>query len=102
MLSDCECLGDTPNDDINPLVGNRVCDDETNNLDCDFDGGDCCLFPKNTENCLNCSCSVPGIIIAPGFGYQEVNTMDLSWLIQVNPGRFIEIEFLFFYLHYCK
>ena len=26
----------------NPLVGNDVCNNETNNYECNFDGGDCC------------------------------------------------------------
>ena len=30
------------------LVGNGICDDETNTDECFNDGGDCCLFPKNT------------------------------------------------------
>ena len=30
----------------NPLVGNSVCNDELNNLNCNFDGGDCCPNPN--------------------------------------------------------
>ena len=30
-------------EDISWFVGDGFCDDETNNEDCNFDGGDCCL-----------------------------------------------------------
>ena len=29
---------------INVLIGNGICNDEANNADCYYDGGDCCKF----------------------------------------------------------
>ena len=37
-------------------VGNGYCDDETNNQDCNYDGGDCCGSIVNTEYCSECQC----------------------------------------------
>ena len=39
-----------------PMVGNSFCDDETNNVECNFDGGDCCGTSVNMDNCLDCAC----------------------------------------------
>ena len=38
------------------LVGNGVCNDLTNILECDFDGGDCCGSCITTEFCSECQC----------------------------------------------
>ena len=38
------------------LVGNGQCNDEANNANCIYDGGDCCGACSNTENCLACLC----------------------------------------------
>ena len=38
------------------LVGDGFCNDLTNILECDFDGGDCCLTCVNTEFCSECQC----------------------------------------------
>ena len=38
------------------LVGNGLCSDETNNADCNYDGGDCCGACANTDHCSNCVC----------------------------------------------
>ena len=39
-----------------PLVGDGICDDESNHIDCGFDGGDCCLHSVVTEFCSECQC----------------------------------------------
>ena len=36
--------------------GDGYCDDSNNNADCDFDDGDCCLNPVNTQFCNECWC----------------------------------------------
>ena len=36
--------------------GDGFCDDEANNLDCDYDGGDCCLDEINDSYCTDCWC----------------------------------------------
>ena len=35
---------------------NGYCDDDNNNKQCKYDGGDCCGFCINTEHCTNCEC----------------------------------------------
>ena len=37
-------------------IGDGVCDDETNNAGCGFDGGDCCGPNVKTAYCLDCQC----------------------------------------------
>ena len=38
------------------LIGNGICNDETNNAECNFDGGDCCGECINTDHCVECVC----------------------------------------------
>ena len=38
------------------LVGNGFCNDETNNPDCNYDGGDGCVVNANTNACSECVC----------------------------------------------
>ena len=48
------------------LIGNNYCDDEANNFDCNYDGGDCCSSPELVGNGFcnsetnNISCSNDG------------------------------------------
>ena len=60
--SDCLCIGDVT--DYNPLpnqiVGDGYCHDKTNNAECNFDGGDCCLSCKITTFCSECVCHEGG------------------------------------------
>ena len=49
---------------VHPLVGNGYCNDETNNVDCNYDGGDCCGTCVNTDQCSECACH--GDIIGDG------------------------------------
>ena len=37
------------------LVGNGYCNDETNTIDCNYDGGDCCANVI-TDHCSECTC----------------------------------------------
>ena len=37
-------------------INDGYCDDETNNADCNFDGGDCCGDSVNTQYCTECQC----------------------------------------------
>ena len=37
-------------------IGDDECDDINNNVDCNFDGGDCCLPNVNTQYCTECLC----------------------------------------------
>jgi hypothetical protein len=93
---DCACLGNVASGQItNSLVGNSLCNDETNNLNCNYDGGDCCVN-VNTDYCYDCNCIGVGVIISPGFPGNYDNNLDLNWLIQVQIGQTIEINFLSF------
>ena len=40
------------------MIEDGFCDDETNNEDCRFDGGDCCGYCANQDHCLDCTCHV--------------------------------------------
>ena len=92
---DCACLDIISHEVTNPLVGNSLCNDETNNLNCNYDGGDCCVN-VNTYSCSDCHCLGSGVITSPGFPGNYDNNLDLTWLIQVQIGQSIEINFLSF------
>ena len=77
------------------MVGDAICNDETNHLGCNYDGGDCCVN-VNTDSCSDCNCLASGVITSPGFPGNYDNNLDLTWLIQVQMGQTIEINFLFF------
>ena len=42
--------------DYAELVGNGHCNDEANNANCVYDGGDCCGACAKTDQCLDCVC----------------------------------------------
>ena len=58
-------------------IGDGFCDDATNNLDCDYDGGDCCLNPLNTVYCEICQC-INGETICQGHGYSQTQCEAIS------------------------
>ena len=47
---------------ISDKVGNEICNDEANIPECNFDGGDCCLYPMNQNECSECKCYFDGVI----------------------------------------
>jgi hypothetical protein len=51
------------------LVGNGFCNDETNNPDCNYDGGDCCVANANTTACSECACL---LVETCGAGYHPL------------------------------
>ena len=66
--------------------GDGFCNDETNNADCNFDGGDCCGSCINTEFCSDCTCFVQGtsnLIVNPlvgdGFCNDHTNHRDCNF-----------------------
>jgi hypothetical protein len=123
---DCACLGNINSDEVtNPLVGDGVCNEDINNVECSYDGGDCCpnsnmvgdaicndetnhlgcsydggdcCVNVNTDSCSECNCLGSGVITSPGFPGNYDNNLDLTWLIQVQIGQTIEINFLSFYV----
>ena len=54
------------------MIGNGFCNDETNNAEGNYDGGDCCGTGVNTDLCSDCKCyKVPcsaGIVLHPMVG----------------------------------
>ena len=40
-------------------IGDYYCDDINNNMDCNYDGGDCCGCNANTQYCTECQCLDP-------------------------------------------
>ena len=38
------------------MVGDGICNDETNIAGCNYDGGDCCGYNINSEHCTECTC----------------------------------------------
>ena len=77
------------------INGDGICNDETNNPECNYDNGDCCVN-TNTDYCSDCNCLGGGVITSPGFPGNYENNLDLTWLIQVQTGQRIEIAFLNF------
>ena len=86
----------------NAFVGDGFCNDESNNAECNYDGGDCCLMNVNTDTCSDCNCLATGVITSPGFPGNYDNNLDLTWLIQVQLGQSVEIKFLSFDIEYLS
>ena len=68
------------------LSGNGVCNDETNNPGCFYDGGDCCGYGVNTDHCSDCTCyhkktCIAGThpLVADGFCNDETNNADCNY-----------------------
>ena len=73
MNSDCSNPG---------LVGNGYCNDETNNADCNYDGGDCCGTCVNVDHCSECEClggltgDGSNAVVGNGYCNDEYNNAD--------------------------
>ena len=78
------------------LVSNGYCNDNNNNLECDYDGGDCCLTNLKTDHCSICSCSQNGVVMSTGYPQYYLEDQDLTWLLQVPIGHHIKIVFISF------
>ena len=68
------------------LLGNNYCDDETNNVDCYYDGGDCCGYNVNSEHCTDCTCFLLETcdarvhpLVTDGFCNDETNNFDCNY-----------------------
>ena len=62
------------------MIGDGCCNDESNNPECGYDGGDCCGSCINTDYCTNCTCigdvtgnGVPNALVGDGFCNDETN-----------------------------
>ena len=84
---DCAChLQQTCLAGVHALLGDGYCHDELNNLDCDYDGGDCCLSSLNTEHCSDCACHLQQMCLAgvhpfvgDGYCHDELNNAECSY-----------------------
>jgi hypothetical protein len=68
------------------LVGNGFCNDETNNADCNYDVGECCIVNANTEYCSECACHLIETcaagyhpLVANGFCNDEMNIAECNY-----------------------
>ena len=62
------------------MIGDGSCNDETNNADCNYDGGDCCGSCVLNNQCTECEClggdNVINALIGNGFCNDEFNNAD--------------------------
>ena len=58
-------------------VGDGWCDDFSNNVQCNFDGGDCCSNDVKTDWCIDCLCLEPGL--------STIQSTTLSTTVTANP-----------------
>ena len=82
-----------------PLIGDGFCNDEMNNENCNYDGGDCCVN-INTHYCSECNCLGGGVITLPALPLHYMESIDLTWLIQVPFGLQIKMDFPYFKIMY--
>ena len=76
------------------LIKNGFCNDESNNEDCDYDGGDCCGFCIAKDHCSECACIEDGspesysnvwlhglsnVLVGNGFCNDETNKEDCDY-----------------------
>ena len=68
------------------MVGDGFCNDETNNPDCNYDGGDCCGSCVVTEHCTDSQClggetgnDIPNALIGNGFCNIETNNAECNY-----------------------
>ena len=70
-----------------PLIGNGFCNDETNNEEGNYDGGDCCGTNVNRDFCSDCKCYkvscaagiVPHPMVGDGFCNDEANHFECNY-----------------------
>lgn len=66
-------------------IGDGYCDDENNNINCHYDGGDCCLAEVKTDYCTTCicnkyeNCTADHSNIGDGICHDETNNEDCSY-----------------------
>ena len=68
------------------LVGNGFCNDETNNPDCNYDGGDCCAMNSNINSCTECVCHLLETcaagyhpLVGNGFCHDSTNIVECDY-----------------------
>ena len=71
---------------FNTLIGDGYCNDETNNAENDYDGGDCCGYDVNTDYCVVCGCYLEDTcfarvhpLVGDGYCNDETNNPTCSY-----------------------
>ena len=55
--NNAECCYDGGDCSPNPsMVGDAICHDDINHPGCNYDGGDCCGYNISSEHCTECTC----------------------------------------------
>ena len=73
-------LGEIDNCPNSQWTGDGFCDDPNNNLECNYDGGDCCGSNVNTQFCTDCLClSANQTENSPG-SHNVSSFMEPNWL----------------------
>ena len=86
------------------MIGDGFCNDEANNENCNYDGGDCCGYTVNTDFCSDCKCYVNGTCVAgthplvgDGFCHDETNNAICNYdggdcCVNINADHCIECK----------
>ena len=65
------------------LIGDGFCNDETNNADCNYDGGDCCGSCVLKNHCTQCVCLdgayTMNVLVGDGFCNDETNNFNCHY-----------------------
>ena len=68
------------------MIGDGYCNDESNNPECGYDGGDCCGSCINTDYCTYCICigntfsnRVANALVGDGHCNDEMNTAECNF-----------------------
>ena len=83
------------------MIGDGFCNDETNNPECNFDGGDCCGLCVVKDQCSKCAClqsevdehNITNVLVGDGYCNDETNNPDCSFDGGDCCGPCINIEF---------
>ena len=69
-----------------PMVGDGICNDEANHIECNYDGGDCCGSCVVRQHCSDCEClgghnsnGVSSPLIGDGFCHDDINIEDCNY-----------------------
>ena len=66
-------------------MGDGYCHDYTNNLHCEFDGGDCCGSCVNKDYCTECLCkkgdveAISNALVGDGFCQESTNNLECNF-----------------------
>ena len=64
-------------------IGDTYCDDDLNNPECNYDGGDCCGSGVKAGHCIECACyencAAPFVWIGDGYCDDATNYADCNF-----------------------